>query len=89
MSPDWTDTCGFTGPTVPLMTEAVGQSGPIGTDPWAVGVAGQQRTRLIFLDISGPDPQHTAMIVITARNQATFDSFIDDAMQVVSTFHFK
>jgi hypothetical protein len=90
--PDWTRTCpGSDGPTVPLITQALGDGGSTGDDPYVIGIAGQARMRLIFVDISQPElhQSHTAMIVITAPSGAAFDAFIEQAMPIVKSFHFQ
>jgi hypothetical protein len=92
VSPGWTQTCpGSTEPTVPLFTEAVGSAGPVGSEPYLISISGKTRMRAIFLDVSEPAPKatHTAMILIAAPDQATFDAFVDEAMPIVQSFHFK
>jgi hypothetical protein len=91
VAPDWTQACGLREATVALITEAAGNAGRDVANPWAVEISRPTRMRLIFVDISQPELRttHTAMIVIAAPDQATFDGFVDEAMQVVSTFHFK
>jgi hypothetical protein len=77
--------------TIPLVTEAVGSAGSVGDAPYTVGISGQSRYRIIFVDIGKSDQgtEMTAMILITAPDKATFDAFIDQAMPIVQSFHFK
>jgi len=88
---DWTSTCDGSEPTVTLMTEAVGSAGPVGAEPYVVGISGQTRLRMIFLDVGRGTPGGplTAMVLITAPDQATFDAFVGQAMPIVQSFHFK
>ena len=77
---------------MPLITESIGATGkPIGDDPYQVGIAGDAHLRLIFLDIGKSDlgSDMTAMILITAPDEATFNSFVNEAMPVVQSFHFR
>jgi hypothetical protein len=88
---DWTSTCDGSEPTVTLMTEAVGSAGPVGAEPYVVGISGQTRLRMIFLDVGRGTPGGplTAMVLITAPDQATFDAYVGQAMPIVQSFHFK
>jgi len=91
LATDWTSTCGGSEPAVVLIKEAVGGAGSVGDDPYVVGISGQSRFRVVFVDIGKSDlgTSMTAMILVTAPDQTTFDSFVNEAMPIVQSFHFK
>jgi hypothetical protein len=84
----WTESCpGFAPvPAVVLFGEALGPNGPVGDDPFAIGLYGEQRSRFIVLDL-GADS--LALIVITASDEARFDSLLPDAIPIVESFDFE
>jgi hypothetical protein len=84
--------CGGNFPDIPLITEAVGRAGPVGGDPYLVSISGYTRMRLIFVDIGSSGhlgSSMTAMVLVVAPTSIDFDAFIDDAMPIVQSFHFK
>ena len=91
VAPSWTQTCGGSAPTLPLITEAIGSAGSVGDGGELIGISGQAHLRLIFIDIGKSDrgTSMTAMILVTAPDKATFDSFVNEAMPIVESFHFK
>jgi hypothetical protein len=81
----WTRTCGFARPTVPLFTEGVGSAGPIGVDPYVVGLTWPARLRIAILDLGH---ERTALVVIRADDPTTFDALVQGAMPIVESFAF-
>jgi hypothetical protein len=74
LDPDWTATCEEgTEPVVTFLNPGI-----------AVGES--QRVRLILLDLGDGDVVATG---IWTRDQATFDAFIPEAMEVVESFRFE
>jgi hypothetical protein len=82
VAPSWTTTCPDTSqPTAIFMA----QSGS-GSNGWDLGVIGAERMRLILLDIGGGS---TLVIAIDSTDPARFQSLVDQAMPIVSSFTFK
>jgi hypothetical protein len=74
IDPAWTKTCG--GPvTTPIVTYMMPGTGIMGTE----------RERLILLDLGDGD---VLQIVIWTKDQASFDAFVPQAMQVIESFKF-
>jgi hypothetical protein len=74
LDPSWTATC--EGGTEPLLTYL---------NP-GLAVGEDQRVRLILLDLGDGD---VVAIGVWTRDQATFDAFIPEAMQVIESFRFE
>lgn len=79
---DWTGTCpelaGDT-PTAPLLAERSG-------DAWDWGIVGDERQRLIFVDIGGGA---TVMVAVDDNTSpARFDELVEAAMPIIATFEF-
>ena len=72
--PSWTKMCDDS--TEPLVTFL---------NP-GIAVGGDQRVRLILLDLGGGDVVATG---VWTRDQATLDAFIPEAMPVIESFHFE
>ena len=81
----WTKTCGLPQPTVPLFTEGVGTAGPLGVDPYVVGMTGPTRLRIVILDLG---QERTVLVVIRADDPTTFDALVNDATPIVGSFTF-
>jgi hypothetical protein len=73
-NPEWTKTC--EGSTEPLVTFL---------NP-GIAVGGDQRVRLILLDLGDGDVVATG---VWTRDQATLDAFLPEAMSVIDSFSFK
>ena len=74
IDPTWKKTC--PGETAPMVTYL---------NP-GTAVSGAERERLILIDLGGGDVIAT---VVWARDQATFDAFITEAMPIVQSFTFE
>lgn len=88
ISDTWTQSCpgAASVPTVALIGEAQGPNGPVGDDPFAIGLYDEQRSRFIVLDL-GAD--NLALIVITASDQTRFEALVPAAMPIVESFRFQ
>jgi hypothetical protein len=74
IDPAWTKTCG--GPvTTPIVTYMMP----------GTGIRGTERERLILLDLGDGD---ALQIVVWTKDQATFDTFITEAMPIIQSFRF-
>jgi hypothetical protein len=74
IDPTWKKTCpGETNPIVTFLNPGT-------------AVSGNERERLILLDLGGGDVIAT---VVWARDQATFDAFVQEAMPIVQSFQFE
>jgi hypothetical protein len=72
IDPAWTKTCG--GPvTTPIVTYMMS----------GTGIRGTERERLILLDLGDGD---VLQIVVWTKDQATFDTFITQAMPIIQSF---
>jgi hypothetical protein len=74
IDPAWTKTC--PGETTPAVTYLMPDT----------AVAGSERERLSLLDLGDGD---VLQIVVWARDQATFDTFVTEAMPIVQSFKFE
>ena len=79
----WTSTCGLPQPTVPLFAEGVGTAGPIGADPYVVGLTGPTRLRISVIDLG---QERTVLAVIRADDPTRFDALVDDASPIIESF---
>jgi hypothetical protein len=71
LDPAWKKTC--PGETAPIVTYL---------NP-GTAISGTERERLILLDLGGGDVLAT---VVWARDQATFDPFVQEAMPIIQSF---
>jgi hypothetical protein len=74
IDPSWKKTCA--GETTPIVTFLMP----------GTAISGTERERLILIDLGGGDVIAT---VVWARDQATFDAFIAEAMPIVQSFQFE
>jgi hypothetical protein len=83
LASSWKATCpgGPGQPERDMLTYAVATS----VDQWMAGVLGQERIRLILLDLDG----HTVGIIIDTSNPATFNDLVSQAMPIISSLQFK
>ena len=78
LDPSWTGTCGEGDPdTTPIVTYL---------NPGGVGIRGDERARLILLDLGDGD---VVAIAVWTRDQAAFDAFVPEAMRVIESFQFE
>jgi hypothetical protein len=92
LAPTATGGCvGFDTPSRALVMEGVGSAGPVGDEPYFLVISGNTRMRLIFVELSQPAVllSQTALILVTAPDQTAFDSFVNEAMPIIESFHFK
>ena len=77
LDPSWTGICEGDPDTTPIV---------VYLNPGGVGIRGDERARLILLDLGDGD---VVAIAVWTRDQATFDTFIPEAMPVIESFRFE
>ena len=78
LDPSWTGICNESDPDkTPIV---------VYLNPGAVGMRGDERARLILLDLGDGD---VVAIAVGTRDQASFDAFIPEAMPVIESFQFE
>ena len=86
LAPTWKRfACGSSEPAVPLFVEGVGAAGPIGRDPWGVGISGKGRLRVTALDLGG---NRTVLLIIRADDGTSFDATVRAATSIIQSFRF-
>jgi hypothetical protein len=81
IAPGWTGTCpGDTVPAVQLFRRA---TVPI---PWNLGLRGEARMRLIFLDLGQGD---VVLIAVVSDDPVRFDDLVAQSMPIIESFDFK
>jgi hypothetical protein len=83
IAPSWTKTC----PDMPngAPVAALLGSGESSGDHNGIGIGGDERVRLVFIDVGG----QVALVVVDSSDPARFDDLVSQAMPIVQSFKFQ